>query len=554
VRILRLLPVAAVVLAVVATGTSAAAAPARPHTAPPLSVAPAAHLARPATPGGLRNPNQSSSNWSGYVDAGLAGQFTAVTSSWTQPAVPCNVAGAASFWVGFDGWANGTVEQTGTAVDCRSGSPHYYGWYEMYPAGSVNYGDTLRPGDNMSATVSRSGSTYTLTLQDFTEFWTETHTVAGSGVNASAEVIAEAPSAGGILPLPDFGFTGFRGSAVNGAAMTGANAFGVDMADPSGGTTTAGAIDNSGDFSVTTGNGGDVTGSPMIAFPSANYGGSPWSLTPNGAGYLGQNIRSGTSPSVTRLAGGGYEGAFQASSGLLMVWGTALTFNTQLGMAAGTSPAIAPSPGGGFQVMFQADTGALYSFTPQTGGVPTGYTVKSGTSPSIAAVSGGFETAFQAPNGHLTEIGVNNFDTQLGMAANTSPSITAMPGTTFKVAFQANTGVLWTQDLAVGGVPTGAAMAAGTSPALTSLSGGGFEIAVHGTNGHLWEYGTYIANFDTVLGMWPGTSPSITPMPDVVFDVAFQADTGALWMQNLAVGGRYQGQYMPAGSRPSITG
>src|SRR5580658_6808718 len=47
-----------------------------------------------------------SSNWSGYAVVGTA--FTQVRGSWTVPSVNCavNPDGAASFWVGMDGWDN----------------------------------------------------------------------------------------------------------------------------------------------------------------------------------------------------------------------------------------------------------------------------------------------------------------------------------------------------------------------------------------------------------------------------------------------------------------
>ena len=50
----------------------------------------------------------------------------------------------------------------------------YYGWYEMYPAFPVNFSNTVRPGDSMSASVTFSGtSTYTLVLKDTTQGWTQ---------------------------------------------------------------------------------------------------------------------------------------------------------------------------------------------------------------------------------------------------------------------------------------------------------------------------------------------------------------------------------------------
>jgi hypothetical protein len=82
-------------------------------------------------------------------------------------------------------------------------------------------------------------------------------------------------------------------------------------------------------------------------------GGLLHTATPSGAGYLGQTIRANTSPSIASLPGGGFEVAFVSNSaggrsGVLTVYGTAFTFNTQLGVMANTSPAIATAPDGSF--------------------------------------------------------------------------------------------------------------------------------------------------------------------------------------------------------------
>jgi hypothetical protein len=60
-----------------------------------------------------------SDNWAGYAVVGNA--FTEARGSWTVPSVNCRVNpnGAASFWVGIDGWDNNTVEQTGTESQCN---------------------------------------------------------------------------------------------------------------------------------------------------------------------------------------------------------------------------------------------------------------------------------------------------------------------------------------------------------------------------------------------------------------------------------------------------
>lgn len=55
-----------------------------------------------------------STNWAGYVDVGHA--YSAVSGMWTVPRVTCRDESYAGFWVGLDGWSNGTVEQDGTAA------------------------------------------------------------------------------------------------------------------------------------------------------------------------------------------------------------------------------------------------------------------------------------------------------------------------------------------------------------------------------------------------------------------------------------------------------
>jgi Peptidase A4 family len=163
----------------------------------------------------------TSSNWGGWDNTG--GTYTSVSASWVQPAVTCSKreTSYASFWVGLDGDGSNSVEQTGSEGDCVRGTPKYYSWYEFYPAYPVNYSNTVRPGDHFSASVTYSAGTYTLVLSDATQGWS--HTTKGtapSGLNASAEVIAEAPSSNrGVLPLANFGTMTFTNATVNGAAL-----------------------------------------------------------------------------------------------------------------------------------------------------------------------------------------------------------------------------------------------------------------------------------------------------------------------------------------------
>ena len=191
--------------------------------------------------------NSTSVNWSGYAVTAPT-PFTDVKGSWIQPTANCSSAPAAptpgngrgkgngrghggggggqssyaSFWVGLDGYSSSTVEQTGTDADCNGATPVYYGWYEFYPAFPVNFADPVSPGDSMSAEVSVSGGTVTITLSDTTKHWTE-HASQPSGGYAlsSAEWIAEAPSSGKVLPLADFGTVTFTGASATGGGRSG---------------------------------------------------------------------------------------------------------------------------------------------------------------------------------------------------------------------------------------------------------------------------------------------------------------------------------------------
>jgi Peptidase A4 family len=197
--------------------------------------------------------NSTSTNWSGYAVTG--GRYTTVSASWTEPTVACSGTAYSSFWVGLDGDTSGTVEQTGTDADCSGSTPQYYAWYEMYPKFPVDLGGTVKPGDQLSASVTTNGSgSFTLTINDTTQGWkNSTSARLKSAKLASAEVIAEAPSSsGGVLPLADFGTVSFTGATVNGALLTSSTP-GIDAITMQSGSTVKaqpGPISN-GSFSVT---------------------------------------------------------------------------------------------------------------------------------------------------------------------------------------------------------------------------------------------------------------------------------------------------------------
>lgn len=196
----------------------------------------------------------TSVNWAGYAAAGAAGQFTSVSTSWTQPTVTCGATNTfSSFWVGLDGDGTNTVEQTGTEADCSNGTAAYSGWWEMFPNAPVFYQNPVAPGDAMSASVTANGNgNFTLTLTDATQNWTQsTQQTNANAQLGSAEVIAEAPSNGTVLPLSNFGTVSFSNALVNGAAIANSGAATLTMVSQGGITEATPSALTGNSFTVT---------------------------------------------------------------------------------------------------------------------------------------------------------------------------------------------------------------------------------------------------------------------------------------------------------------
>ncbi|MFI9365937.1 G1 family glutamic endopeptidase [Kitasatospora sp. NPDC053057] len=192
-------------LAATATTLAAPAAPTTAAAAQSLSFRPLAY-------------NTNGYNWGGYAATGSG--FTSVSASWTEPDATCNSTNDLyAPWVGIDGYGSSTVEQTGVATDCSSGSPVNQAWYEMYPANPVYLSLSSYPvsaGDHISASVTYAGSSrYTLKLTDSTRGWTYSTTKSLSAQRTSAEVIIESPTGS----YPNFGTLSFTSATVNGKSL-----------------------------------------------------------------------------------------------------------------------------------------------------------------------------------------------------------------------------------------------------------------------------------------------------------------------------------------------
>ena len=197
-----------------------------------------------------------SGNWSGYADTSAT--FSTATGHWTEPSVSCgSQTSLAAFWVGIDGYSSSSVEQDGTLAECYHGSAFYYTWWEMYPSNAIQVvGSTLRPGDGITASVVRSGGSYTLKVTDSSRSGDSFSTTqsCSSCANSSAEWIAEAPSgSAGVEPLAHFSTWTESGATVNSGVISSFTDDEITMVDSAGRVKAQpGPLNSSGNgFSVT---------------------------------------------------------------------------------------------------------------------------------------------------------------------------------------------------------------------------------------------------------------------------------------------------------------
>jgi hypothetical protein len=166
-----------------------------------------------------------STNWSGYADTGSS--FSQVSGHWTEPSASCggSTESLAAFWVGIDGYSSDSVEQDGTLIECYFGGTYQYSWWELYPTNDIQVvGSSVAAGDSITASVVRSGSSYTLAVTDSTHSANSFSTTQQSSgdANSSAEWIAEAPSSStGVLPLAHFSTWSLSGATVEEGSTSG---------------------------------------------------------------------------------------------------------------------------------------------------------------------------------------------------------------------------------------------------------------------------------------------------------------------------------------------
>ncbi|MCJ8013747.1 G1 family endopeptidase [Paenibacillus sp. KQZ6P-2] len=149
----------------------------------------------------LKGSGWISANWSGYANSGNSKSFRRISGKWTVPFVlPSSASSYSSAWIGIDGFRNTSLIQTGTGHDFVNGKPQYYAWWEILPDVMTLIPLTVKPGDRMSAVISkRKGSTWLITLRNTTQNWTFRTAKRYTGPQSSAEWIVEAPQVGAAI-------------------------------------------------------------------------------------------------------------------------------------------------------------------------------------------------------------------------------------------------------------------------------------------------------------------------------------------------------------------
>ena len=186
----------------------------------------AAGAVTPDAANGLMATLEYGPNWAGYVASGA--HFRYVQARFIVPRVSCRktpgttrTPAMAADWVGLDGFnqTRFSVEQDGISAQCVNGVPSYGAWWEMYPRAPLYPGVTVRPGDQILASVWYNPKLhkYRLNLADLTDgegFSQYERCGMSSCQNVSAEVITESPalstaSNAKYYPLADLGTSTF---------------------------------------------------------------------------------------------------------------------------------------------------------------------------------------------------------------------------------------------------------------------------------------------------------------------------------------------------------
>ena len=195
--------------------------------APVAASAQAASASTPTCgPGGppYVNGQCTSEHWAGLLAIGQ-GPYNHVGAVWYQPAPTSSVIGyhATAIWVGIGGVTKGDgLVQVGTLLADSAFGPTYSLVYQT-PANSTEVtvsGYTIKPGDEMDATVLYQNGGYQMYMVDYTAGWYwDSPVFKGNYPRATEEVIVEAVAYGYnylLYPLVPFSSVKFFSVTIGG--------------------------------------------------------------------------------------------------------------------------------------------------------------------------------------------------------------------------------------------------------------------------------------------------------------------------------------------------
>ncbi|KAI0656071.1 acid proteinase [Cubamyces menziesii] len=199
---------------------------------------------RPAAlSGGNITESVYTSNWAGAVLVAGPKTYIAATGSFIVP-TPREPSGGSGFhsaaiWVGIDGdTCQSAILQTGVDITVSGGTTSYNAWYEWYPAAMSDFsGFTIRPGDNISATViadSLTSGTATIVNYSTGQEVTKILTSQPALCQENAEwIVEDYTESGGLVPLANFGTVTFTdalaGISTGGVSPAGATIFNMEQ-------------------------------------------------------------------------------------------------------------------------------------------------------------------------------------------------------------------------------------------------------------------------------------------------------------------------------------
>jgi hypothetical protein len=290
-----------------------------------------------------------------------------------------------------------------------------------------------------------------------------------------------------------------------------------------------------------------------------------WTMSSGIARSTGLPLRTSSSPSV-RTTYRGVAVAFQANTGVLWTMSNGAPQSTGLLMKHGTSPRGTGEPGDA--IAFQGHDGLLWTYRDGVGR-STGLRMRPACSPDILPdAAGGFWIAYQSDTGELWTVSPSGQARSTGrrMRAGSSPALVHDDShDRHVVAFQSDTGELWIVDVTGAGASTGLRMMPGTHPAIHDHDfwyWNGYEVAFQTDSGELWsgwlslDVPGLAVRVGPALPMRAGTSPSMIHLnlAETNWAIAYQDPYGALWIVDQYGNGHPFGPDLLAGTSPSLSG